>query len=74
MVGRWGVPGQHENVEWLVDVFAESGLFLPNTSFQHKMIHPYTWRRGVQDEQKGFIGYMAVNKAITVPVYKGSGR
>ncbi len=68
VVGKWGVPGMNENGEWLVDVCAERGLFLANTFFQHKMIHRYTWRRGVQDEQKGWIDYMAVDKRLKTDV------
>ena len=64
VVGKWGVPGRNENGEWLVDVCAERGLFLANTFFQHKMIHRYTWRRGREDEQKGLIDYMAVDKRL----------
>lgn len=37
-------------------ICAARGLFLSSTYFQHKMIHKYTWRRQIgQDEQKGLI-------------------
>ena len=61
VVGKCGVPGWNENGEWLVEVCAETGLFLANTFFQHKIIHRYTWRRA---EQKGLIDYMAVDKRL----------
>ena len=44
-----------------MEVCAETGLFLANIFFQHKMIHRYTWRRA---EQKGLIDYMAVDKRL----------
>ena len=44
-----------------------SKQFLANT-VQHKMIHRYTWRRGIQDELKGFINYVAVNKRLKADV------
>ncbi len=45
VVGGYGVEGVNENGQHLVDICAERGLFLSNT-FQHKMIHRYTWARG----------------------------
>ncbi len=39
VVGKYVVDGVNENGEYLVDICAERGLFLSNTSFQHKMIH-----------------------------------
>ncbi len=54
-----GVEGVNENGEHLVDVCAERGLFLANT-FQHKMIHRYTWsRRDERGDQKSLIEYTA---------------
>ncbi len=46
VVLKYGVKGVNENRQHLVDICAERGLFLSNTSFQHKMIHRYTWARG----------------------------
>ncbi len=38
VVGRDGVEGVNENGQHRVDICAESGLFLSNIFFQHKMI------------------------------------
>ncbi len=46
VVGKYGVEKVHEKGQYLVDICAERGFFLSNTSFQHKMIHWYTWARG----------------------------
>ena len=65
MVGKCGVEGVNENVEYLVDLCAERGLFLANTFFQHKMIHRYTWRRrDERGEQKNMIDYTAVDQKL----------
>jgi len=65
VVGKWGVPGRNENGDSLVELCAERGLFLANTYFEHKMIHRYTWRRGsLQNEQKGLIDFIAVDKRL----------
>ncbi len=45
VVGKYGVEGVNENGQYLVGIYAERGLFFSNT-FQHKMIHTYTWARG----------------------------
>ena len=38
-VGKWGIRGQNESGEWLVDrVCFEQELFLPNAFFHHFMI------------------------------------
>ncbi len=44
VVEKYGVDGVSGNGHNLVDICAERGLFLSNT-FQHKMIHRYTWAR-----------------------------
>ena len=65
IVGKWGVPGVNENGECLVDLCSERGLFLSNTFFEHKLIHRYTWRRlDGNDEQKGLIDYVVVDKRL----------
>ncbi len=65
MVGKWGVDGVNENGEHLVDICAERGLFLANTSFQHKMIHQYTWRRREDvGEEKSLIDCIAVGERL----------
>ncbi len=45
VVGGYGVKEVSENGQHLVGVFAERGLFLSNTFFQHKIIHRYTWAK-----------------------------
>ena len=64
VVGKWGVPGVNENSEHLVDMCSERGLLLANT-FEHKMIHRYTWRRmDGNEEQKALIDYIAVDERM----------
>ncbi len=41
-------------------ICAERGLFLVN-SFQHKMIHRYTWARG---NERSLINYIAVDNRL----------
>ena len=48
VVRKWGI---NENEEHLVDC-AERVLFIPNTFFQHRLIHIYSWRRNERGEQK----------------------
>ncbi len=50
----------NENGQYLVDICAERGLFLLNT-FQHKMIHRYTWARG---NERRLIDYIAVDNRL----------
>ncbi len=65
VVGKWGVDGVNENGEHLVDIWAERGLFLANTFFQHKMIHRYMWRRRKDGgEEKSLIDYTAVDERL----------
>ncbi len=48
-----------------MDIYAERGLFLANTFFQHRLIHRYTWRRRDESgEQKSMIDYIAVDERI----------
>ncbi len=61
VVGKYGVDGVNENEQYLVDICAERGLFLLNTSFQHKMIHRYTWGRG---NDRSLIDYIAVDNRL----------
>ncbi len=61
VVGKYGVDGVHENGQCLVDICAERGLFLSNTSFQHKMIHRYTWARR---NDRSLIDYIAVDNRL----------
>ncbi len=44
-----------------VDICGETGLFLSNTFFQHKMIHRYTWARG---NERSLIDYIAVDNRL----------
>ncbi len=44
-----------------MDICAERGLFLSNTSFQCKMIHRYTWARG---NERSLIDYTAVDNRL----------
>ncbi len=44
-----------------MDICAERGLFLLNTSFRHKMIHRYTWARG---NDRSLIDYIAVDNRL----------
>ncbi len=37
VAGKYGVEGVNENGQYLVDIYAEKGLFLSNTFFQHKL-------------------------------------
>ncbi len=45
---------------YLVNICAERGFFLLNT-FQHKMIHRYTWTRG---NERSLIDYIAVDNRL----------
>ncbi len=61
VVGKYCVEeGVNENGQYLVDVCAERGLFLSNT-FQHKMIHRYTWAKG---DERSLIDYIAVDSRL----------
>ncbi len=60
VVGGYGVEGVTENGQHLVDICAERGLFLSDT-FQHKMIHRYTWARG---DARSLIDYIAVDNIL----------
>ncbi len=60
VVGRYSVEGVNENGQHLVDICAERGLFLSNT-FQHKIIHRYTWARG---DERSLIDYIAVDNRL----------
>ncbi len=51
----------NENGQYHVDICAERGLFLSNTSFQYKMIHRYTWARG---NDRSLIDYIAVDNRL----------
>lgn len=46
------MDGVNENVECLVDMCAERGLFVANTFYKHKLIHMYAdmgaWRRRLE--------------------------
>ena len=56
----------NENDEYLVDIYAERGLFLANTFFQHKIIHKYRWRRrDMRGEQRSMIDYTAVHETLS---------
>lgn len=68
-MGKWGVLGRIENSEWLLDIYTERGLLLANT-FQYKIIHKFTWRRGMQDEEKELNDYVAVNKRLKSDVLR----
>ncbi len=61
VVGKYGVDGVNENGQYLVDICAERVLFLSNTSFQHKVIHRYTWARG---NDRSLIDYRAVDNRL----------
>ncbi len=61
VVGKYGADGVNKNGHYLVDICAERGLFLSNTSFQHKMINRYTWARG---NDRSLIDYVAVDNRL----------
>ena len=65
------LDGWIDDKEWLMDICADLGLFVAKDIFQHKMIHIYMWRRGIQDEQKELINYMAVDKRLKADVMDG---
>ncbi len=44
-----------------MNICAGRGLFLSNTSFQHKMIHRYTWARG---NDISLLDYIAVDNRL----------
>lgn len=59
VVGKSGIDGINQNGEHLVHIMLKKGC-LANT-FQHKLIHRYTWRkRDKRGEQKSMIDYTAV--------------
>ncbi len=60
-MGRYGVEGVNKNGQHLMDIYAERGLFLSNTFFQHKMIHRYAWARG---DERSLIDYIAVDNRL----------
>ncbi len=60
VVGKYGVEGVNENGQYLMGICAERGLFLLNT-FQHKMIHRYTWARG---NERSMIDYIALDNRL----------
>ena len=48
-----------------MDIWAERGLFLANSFFQHKMIYKYTWkRRDEKGEQKCMTDYISVHDKL----------
>ncbi len=47
----------NENGQYLMDICADRGLLLANTS-QYKIIHRYTWARG---NERSLIDYIAVD-------------
>ncbi len=53
VVGKFGVDGVNENGQYLVDICADT--------FQHKMIHRYTWARG---NERILIDYIAVDYSL----------
>ncbi len=59
VVETYGVERVNENGQYLVDICAERWLFLLNT-FQHKMMHRYTWARG----NESLIDYIAVDNRL----------
>ncbi len=61
MDGKFGVDSVNENGQYLVDICAARGLFLANTSLQHKMIHRYTWARG---NEKSMTNYLGVDNGL----------
>ncbi len=61
VVGKYGVEWVNENGQYLVDIYAERGLFPSNTVFKHKMIHRYIWARG---NERSLIDYIAVDNRL----------
>ena len=65
LVGKLSMEGVKENGEYLVETGVEKELFSTNTFFQHKMIHRYTWGRGVEmGEQMSLSDYIAVKENL----------
>lgn len=46
-----------KNGEYLVDISAETNLFLAFMIFQNKMIHRHKWRRDMRGEPKSLTDY-----------------
>ena len=73
ITGMYGVPGENENGEWLVELCAERELVIGNTWFKKKLCHKYTWERGDQKSLLDYvlIGKMYVKRLLDVHVKRG---
>ena len=49
ITGAFGVPGESENGRRVVEFFAERGLCVCNTYFEHNSLHKYTMVAKGQD-------------------------
>ena len=68
ITGGFGVPGENDKGRRVVEFFAERGLCVDNTYFEHKNFHKYTRVARFQDEVeiKSMIDLVLVKKDICI--------
>ena len=66
VTGKFGVPGENENGEYLLNMCAERELMIGNTIFGKKKIYKYTWVRVVEGKvvERALLDYVLVDKRI----------
>ena len=66
VVGRYGVPGENENGERLLDMCVEKELVIGNSYFKKKCINKYTWIRVANGRvvERALMDYVLVTKRM----------
>ena len=66
VLGKYGVPGENESGERLLDMCIEKELVIGNTLFKKKYINKYTWVRVVNGSiiERALIDYVLVTKRM----------
>ena len=78
VVGKYGVSGENESGERLLDMFVEQELAIGNSFFKKKVINKYTWIRVANGRviERALMGYVLITKRMVgrlkdVHVFRG---
>ena len=78
VVGKYGVPGENESGERLLDVCVEQELVIGNSFFKKKGINKYTWIRVANGRviERALMDYALITKKMVgrlkvVHVFRG---
>ena len=66
VVGKYGVPGEHESGERLLGMCVEQELVIGNSFFKKKWINKYTWIRMANGRviERAFMYYVLITKRM----------